>query len=398
MSEQVTLMEQQIHRWRYRLPDLTDNESRERVISAVEVQENLDKFQEKTMDKVREVSSTIAALEREIQLFERARDDSWGAVSQRVSTLVDDSVSALSDRLADLEHTVQSRRTTPVTEESATHAETWATIEQALVSEIGKVKDEHAQSMSRMFKLLEKFGERQKSQEKQLSGLRSFARHVEQFLNQRESGGATAPSETPRLPRMESERTTTSQGHVPGTSSSSTRPPHYLQVPRPPDIPAPPIPQQNTLPPEPSRGSTTHFSTVRSEVRSGAIRIDITDPEQWSAGDTAILRNQEAKKVWDIGSLIFETPIQHDYEADVEVRSLLPTERLEEVDGRLAVTDEDPHASGVRCVRFWVDDAPNRPEGSRSHADEEPTSPLASARDVSRAHMTPERRENVTRA
>ena len=25
-----------------------------------------------------------------------------------------------------------------------------------------------------------------------------------------------------------------------------------------------------------------HFSTVRSEVRAGAICIDITDPEQWS--------------------------------------------------------------------------------------------------------------------
>ena len=50
----------------------------------------------------------------------------------------------------------------------------------------------------------------------------------------------------------------------------------------------------------------------------------------------------------DIGSLIFETPIQHDYEAGAEVRSLLPTERLEEMDGRLAVTDEDPHNPGIR--------------------------------------------------
>ena len=90
---------------------------------------------------------------------------------------------------------------------------------------------------------------------------------------------------------------------------------------------------------------------MRSEVRSGAIRIDITDPEQWSAGDTAILRNQEAKRVRDIGSLIFETPIQHDYEVGAEVRSLLPTEQLEEVDGRLAVTDEDPHNPGIRNVK-----------------------------------------------
>ena len=52
--------------------------------------------------------------------------------------------------------TVQSRMTTPVTEESATHVATWATIEQALVSEIGKVKDEHSESMVRLCDLFEK--------------------------------------------------------------------------------------------------------------------------------------------------------------------------------------------------------------------------------------------------
>ena len=111
---------------------------------------------------------------------------------------------------------------------------------------------------------------------------------------------------------------------------------------------------------------------------------------------TAILRNQEAKRVRDIGSLIFETPIQHDYETGVEVRSLLPTEQLEEMDGRLAVTDEDPHNPGVRYVKFWVDEAPRSPEGSRSQADEELTSPIASARDGSRELTTPERRQRMS--
>ena len=54
--------------------------------------------------------------------------------------------------------------------------------------------------------------------------------------------------------------------------------------------------------------------------------MDITNPEEWAAGDVAVIRNQEAKKVRDIGSLIFETPIQHDYEEGVEVRSLLSSE------------------------------------------------------------------------
>ena len=91
--------------------------------------------------------------------------------------------------------------------------------------------------------------------------------------------------------------------------------------------------------------------------------MDITNPEEWAAGDIAVIRNQEAKKVRDIGSLVFETPIQHDYEEGVEVRSLLSSEQLEEIDGRLAVVDVSP-TSGVRVVRFWVDEVPIQDEGA----------------------------------
>ena len=69
--------------------------------------------------------------------------------------------------------------------------------------------------------------------------------------------------------------------------------------------------------------------------------MEVSDPEQWSPGDVAILQNQKAKQIREIGSLIFETPMQHDYEAGVEVRSLRSTEELEEIEGRLAVTDVD---------------------------------------------------------
>ena len=150
-----------------------------------------------------------------------------------------------------------------------------------------------------------------------------------------------------------------------GASVSSPAMSVTMPTPTPPTFPAPPIPTEahsigkgNSASVSPRRGAAPRaFSTVRSEVRSGAIRIDITNPEQRMAGDVAIIRNQEAKKVRDIGSLIFETPIQHDYEAGVEVRSLLPTEQLEEIDGRPAVLDVDP-VSGTRFVRFWVDEVP----------------------------------------
>ena len=60
--------------------------------------------------------------------------------------------------------------TTPVTDTSTTRVslEALTTIEQALISELGKVRDGNIQSMSRLFDLLEDFSEKQKSLEKQL--------------------------------------------------------------------------------------------------------------------------------------------------------------------------------------------------------------------------------------
>ena len=162
-------------------------------------------------------------------------------------------------------------------------------------------------------------------------------------------------------------------GYVSGASVLNLSVASHMPTPTPPTIPPPPIPtevsptvRENT-PASSKKSTSTRFSTVRSEVRSGAIRIDITDPHQWEAGDVAVIRSQEAKRVRDIGSLIFETPIRHDYEAGVEVRALLSTEQLEEVHGRLAILDIDL-ASGTRFVKFWVDEVP-------IHASEESPSP-----------------------
>ena len=327
----------------------------EPVVRAVEAQEQVSQFQESTRNNVRDVRHETNSLERKVQLLERARSDSWEVISQRLNSMVGDSVGALSDRLTDLEQTVQSRRTTPVTDANASqvHVEALASVEQALTHEIGRMKDEYDKSMLKLCDLLERLDQKQRCLEKQLTGLTSFAKRVEEFLEQSTSEGATAPTERPKATRHGRKRPTATLDQTPGASSSSTRPPPYVQAPEPPSVPAPPVPSDVSPTPDDQQSSTTRFNTVRSEVRAGAIRIDLTNPEQWSAGDTAILRNQEAKRVRDIGSLIFETPIQHDYEASIEVRSLLSTERLEDIDGRLTVTDEDSHAPRVRYVKFW---------------------------------------------
>ena len=59
----------------------------------------------------------------------------------------------------------------------------------------------------------------------------------------------------------------------------------------------------------------------------------------------------------EIGGLIFETPTQHDYEAGIEVRSLLSTAVMEEIDGRLAVTDVD--SNGQSLSSFGSTISPN---------------------------------------
>ena len=136
-----------------------------------------------------------------------------------------------------------------------------------------------------------------------------------------------------------------------------------------PGIPAPP-PPSNATQPSASPATSTSFRTLRSDVRAGAIRINISNPEQ-SPDDTAILKNQEAKQVRDIGRLIFKTPIQHDYEAGVEARSLLPTEQLEQLDGRWAITDVGPDE--IRYVKSWVDETPSSPPDLTTRGDETPS-------------------------
>ena len=160
MSEQVDLIENQFIEWRYRLPELTDDDSRERVVSAVEVQEDLDEFKEVVLKKLKECLTNLNALQGEVRLLERNREESWEAVSHKVSTLVGDSVGALTERLSELEHTVQSRMTTPITEDGITQVEAWSTMEQAIMSELGKLPD-YAQEVPRLYKLCEELHENQ---------------------------------------------------------------------------------------------------------------------------------------------------------------------------------------------------------------------------------------------
>ena len=63
LSEQVELLEDQIIKWRYRLPELTDDESKERIVSTVEVREELDEFKEVVLRKLKEFLTNLNTLQ-----------------------------------------------------------------------------------------------------------------------------------------------------------------------------------------------------------------------------------------------------------------------------------------------------------------------------------------------
>ena len=237
---------------------------------------------------------------------------------------------------------MQSQRTTPATVSSPpqTNSEELAAMEsriearyKAFTHEVDQMREEWNQVVQKQSDETRVWLQKLEKVEQQMRGLSSFATHVEKFLAAKYpvAGGATAPADKGQERRSPREGRSVTTEHPSGASSSSTRPPDYIHMPTPPGIPAPPPPNEAPQPTT-SPASSAHFRTLRSEVRAGAIGVDISKPEQWSPRDTAILKNQEAKQVRDIGSLIFETPIQTDYEAGVEVRSLLPTEQLEQME------------------------------------------------------------------
>ena len=126
LHECVEELGTQIVKWNNRLPDLND-ENDEKVPTAIEVQEELTALSDTCYRKFHSRFNRLHTLEGMVGAIEHSREESWEAVSNRVSTLVESSVTSLSGRVTELEHVLQSQRTTPVeTENVAVNAETWA--------------------------------------------------------------------------------------------------------------------------------------------------------------------------------------------------------------------------------------------------------------------------------
>ena len=160
-------------------PGQTGDQGQERNVTAVEVQDETEELRKGVYRKIKELATGLNNLRESVQLIEKDKDESWEAVSHKVSTLVENSVGSLTERLTtELEHTVQSQGTTPVTDEDVLDIETWSTLEQVIWSELGKMK-EQTQEIPNLYTVCVELNKNQKSQEKQISGLRSFARRIE---------------------------------------------------------------------------------------------------------------------------------------------------------------------------------------------------------------------------
>ena len=181
---------------------MTDDDIQEWIVSAVEVREELDEFKEVVLRKLKEFLTNLNTLQENVRLIENDREESWEAISHKVSTKVENSVGSLTERLTELENTVQSHRTTPVSDDDVLNVETWSTLEQVIWTELGKVR-EQSQEVPNLYTLCEHLNENQKSQERQLSGLRSFAPQVEQFLDRSNESRSHSPRESRETPTLE---------------------------------------------------------------------------------------------------------------------------------------------------------------------------------------------------
>ena len=95
LSEEVEELGNQIIKWNNRLPDLNE-ENDEKVPTAIEVQEELTTLSDTSYKKFHSLFNRMHTLEGIVATLEQSRDESWEAVSNRVSTLVEGSVTSLS--------------------------------------------------------------------------------------------------------------------------------------------------------------------------------------------------------------------------------------------------------------------------------------------------------------
>ena len=89
LTERVDLAENQIIKWRHRVPDLTDDEDDRTIVTAVEVKEQLRDFKDVTRRGFQEIRRETRSLSEKIDILQGARSETWELVSQQLNITLD---------------------------------------------------------------------------------------------------------------------------------------------------------------------------------------------------------------------------------------------------------------------------------------------------------------------
>ena len=129
---------------------MTDDESDDRVVTAFEMQEQLNGFKGATRRRIDDVRRAIMALEDRVNILRRARRETWELVNDRLTSELDRTSASLSDRLTGPERLMQSQASAPpqVNQEEFTLLESRIEARfQACTQEVDRLSDELAHSV-----------------------------------------------------------------------------------------------------------------------------------------------------------------------------------------------------------------------------------------------------------
>ena len=158
------------------------------VCCSVELQEELQAFQEADRRRILEIRNVVNDLEAEVNILHtRSRANTWEVISNRVASEIDRMSARLNERMTEVERAVQTQSTSP-----ATLVERNQAIHEDIIRLGSRTRSKIADATT------------------QLKGLREFVLAVEQFIHRKlplQHGGVSAPDYSPR------------QGHTDQTAS-----------------------------------------------------------------------------------------------------------------------------------------------------------------------------------
>ena len=85
------------------------------VITAIEVQEELQEFKVADRRRIEEIRDVISTLEERVNVLRRAQDHTWELVSDRVTSEMGRALAKLHERVTEVEQVVQAQSASPAT-------------------------------------------------------------------------------------------------------------------------------------------------------------------------------------------------------------------------------------------------------------------------------------------